>query len=883
MARRTLLIGLMALLVVSAMLPLAASYAQGSSVTITLAVPDNQRDVYDKVATDFQKDNPNVIVQIVTETQPNVGSAANDAAAHLDAIQKLSSNGDVFLVRSTDVSAESTRAGYYLNLQPLIDNDKQINVPDFYPNVYRAFQWDQGMWALPISTDVTILSYDPAAFDKAGIAYPTEQWTLDNLIAAVKVLTVTDSSGKITTPGIELFGGNNDIPLYMSLIAKPMFDTAAIPNPPMIDQPEVTALLDKLPDLFAIVPQQSGTFGQAPIQIGSIRRLQFQRANDAARKGVLLPGGHAYLSVSGVAVSGGTQFPEQAYALARYMTTRSDLSGRGGGYAARQSLKGQAATGGGPGGGGGPNIPTTPEIQALVDQAIASGFSTTDRRFYDYLNSAIRKMTTDKLDTKAAIAFAQDAATKAQQVALDRKADASKVAVVPTPIPTVNPQNGITLKFGISAFGGTIPKKADIQALADEFVKANPGVVARVDIQSLQGGLNQISTAVTRYDCFYLPYSAVPSVQLDTILSIDPFTSADKSFNLQDFVGAALVQVQRENKTWALPMNIAPTVMWYDPVTFANSGVPKPTAGWQITGFNDALTALKPNVKDGVAPFAMQGDPGTSLLMLVAAYGGLPLDWRTSPTTVKFTDQANVDAMRQVLDLAKAKLVAYSNLSDSIIAFGGAADNDPLYSQQLTGLNFGRGPQAQAVNPADNKFTPVTFPKGSKMQAMSYSVGTLYISASAQNPDACYRWITTFAQHPELTNGMPARQSQLADPKLETTYGTGLAAAYRDVGTVLSDSSTITVPSLIDGRSNISTFILQHWLFEAWDNYVLKDQALETGLADAQKYADGYLGCTAAIAPYDPAQIKASDYQKQFADCAVKIDPRLSALRGFLN
>lgn len=880
--RRTLFIALVALLAVSAMLPLASSFAQSSTVTITLAVPDNQHDVFnDKIIPDFQKDNPNIIVQLVSETQPNVGSTANDATAHLDAIQKLSSSGDVFLVRSTDVSAESTRAGYYLNLQPLIDSDKQINVPDFYPNIYRAFQWDQGMWALPISTDVTLLTYDPAAFDKVGIAYPTPQWTIDNLITAAKALTQTDSTGKVVTPGIELFGGNNDIPLYMSLLNKPMFDTSAIPNPPMIDQPEVAALLDKLPDLFAIVPQQSNTFGQAPIQIGSFRRLLFQRANDATRKGVLLPGGHAYLSVSGIAVSSGTQYPEQAYALARFITTRPDVATRGGAYAARQSLKGQTASSNA-GNGGGPNFTIPAELQPLLEDAVANGYSTTDRRFYDYLNAAIRRITTDKLDTKAAIAAAQADATKAQQVALDRKADTSKVAVVPTPIPTVNPQDGITLKFGISAFGGTIPKKAEIQALADQFVQQNKGTVARVDIQSLQGGPNQIAQAVTRYDCFYLPYSAVPSVQLDTILSIDPFTSADKSYNAADFVGAALAQVQRDGKTYALPMNIAPTVMWYDPVAFANAGAPKPAAGWQIDAFNDALKALKPTIQGDLAPFAMQGDPGSSLLMLMAAYGGLPIDWRTNPPTVKFTDQANVDAMRQVLDLAKNKLIAYSALGENIIAFGGAAADDPLYSQQLNGLNF-RGPRQNAANPADNKFTPVTFPKGGKNQAMSYSVGTLYISASAQNPDACYRWITAFSQHPELTNGMPARQSQLADPKLETTFGTGLATAYRDVGAVLNDPATITVPSLIDGRSSISTFILQHWLFEAWDNYVLKDQSLETGLADAQNYATGYLGCTASIAPFDPAQMKASDYQKQFADCAVKVDPRLSALRGFLN
>ncbi len=881
MAKR-LAIGLIALLTLGAFLPFASSFAQSGVVTLTLAVPDNQRDLYnDTVIPAFQTANPNVRVQIVSESQPNVGSAASDATAYLDAIQKLASSADVVLVRSTDISAEASRAGYYMNLQPLIDNDKQINTADFYPAILRAFQWDQGMWALPLSAQATVMSYDPAAFDKAGIAYPTTKWTIDDLITAVKALTQVDAAGKVVTPGIEIFGGNNDIPLYMSLIGKPFYDSNAIPNPPMIDQPEVTALLDKLPDLFALIPAQSNTFGTAPIQIGPIQRLAFQRANDPVRKGVLLPGNHAYLSVSGVAVSSATQFPEQAYALASFLTTRPDVAARGGGIIARQSLKGQSATtGGGPGGGGGFQARLTPELQALQDDAAANGYSTTDRRFYDFLGSAVRKINTDKLDTKAAIALAQSDALKAQQVALDRKADTSKVAVVATPIPTVDPKSGVTVKFGISAFGGSIPKKAEIDALAAEFVKANPGVVGRVDVESINGGggLNQLDNAVTHFDCFYLPYSAVPSAQLDTILSLDPFTSADKNYDAKDFVGAAIAQVQRDNKVWALPMNIAPTVMWYDPISFANVGLGKPASGWTISSFNDALKALKPTVQNDLAPFAMQGDPGSSMLMLVAAYGGLPIDYRTNPPTLKFTDKTNADAMQQVLDLAKSKLINYQALSNNF--FFNAQQDDPLYSQQLNGLNF-RGPGRNNANtPQDNKFSPITFPKGSTMQAMSYSIGTLYISASAQNPDACYRWISTFAQHPELTNAMPARHTQLSDPKMDTTYGTALAGIYRDVGTILDDATTVNIPSLIDGRSNVSSFLIQHWLFEAWDNYVLNGKDLSTGLTDAQNYANNYSQCTAVIPPFDPAQIKYTDYQRQFLDCAVKVDPRLSSLRG---
>ncbi len=887
--RRSLAILIAALVAVGAFVPMVASHAQDGAVTVTFAVADNQRDTYNGVVSDFEKANPNIIVQLVTQTTPNTAAAATDAAAYLTGIQQLTSQADVVLVRDRDVSAEGTRAGYYLNLQPLIDSDTSINIPDFYPNVIRAFQWDQGMWALPISTDATVLTYDPAAFDKAGIAYPTAKWTLDDLTAAVKALTILDSSGKVVTPGIELFSGNNDIPLYMSLIGKPMFDVNAIPNPPMIDQPETATLLDGLVNLFAIVPSQSGSFNTAPIRIESIRNLAFIRANDAVRKGVLLPGGHAYLTVSGVAVSSSSQHPEQAYAFAKFLTTRSDLSGRGGSFAARQSLVTQAAAGGtgAPGGGpgGGFQARLTPELLSLFNDAIANGYSATDRRFYDFLASAIRKMsataTASGMDTKTAIASAQSDALAAEQLALTDKADASKVAVVATPVPTVDPKSGITLKFGMSVQAQTIPNKAEILALGDQFVAANPGVVGRVDVESLNGGGpggNALTTGTTNFDCFYLPNSSVANATLNSILSLDPYLNADKTYDPKDFLGAALGQVTRDNKIWALPMNVAPTVMWYDPTVFANAGLPKPALGWGVDAFNSDVKTLAPTIANGNPPFTMQGDAGSSLLMLVASYGGLPIDWRTSPITVKFTDKTNVDAMQQVLDLAKNKLIDYRSLANTL-GIGRELTGDPVYSQQLNGLNFGGffGGGAPNAAPQNSNFTPVTFPKGPSLQLMSYSVGTLYISASAQNPDACYRWISLFAQHPELTNAMPARHSQLADAKMETTYGVPLTNVYRDVATVLEDPNTVSAPSLVGGFTNLSSIAVQHWLFQAWDDYVLNGKDLNAGLADAQKFADGFIQCTSTIPAYDPSQIKYSDYQTKFLNCATTVDPSLKA------
>lgn len=875
-------IGLLcAVIALCGLAPLIQSRAQGNVTVVTLGVPTFVRDAAEeRLVKDFESAYPNYKLQLVSQESIGAPSAANSVDTHLDRVRDLVSVADVVIVSGNAVSPEATRAGYYLNLAPLIDSDKTLNPDDFYPKLWTAYKWDQGTWALAVSATPYILTYDPDAFDKAGLTYPNDAWTLDDLIAAVKALNVKDSSGKVTTPGIELYQGNNDIPLYMALLGKPLSDPNAIPNPPQIDSPETVTLLEKLKELQALLPLQTPEFGTAPIRIEQIFSLAFRRQTDVARKGTLLPGGRAYLDVTGVAVSGSTLNPEAAYTLAKWLTGRTEVSRNASVTARKSGVQGGGATGFG-GGAGGALANVAPEVKALQDKAVEVGYTPADRRYYDYLSNAVTRMVTEQLDGKAASQVAQANASKAQQTALDRKTDSSKVAVVATPVPLVDPNKGIVLKFGVTSFTNQLAKRNEINALAAEFVKNNPGV-SRIDIQT---GFNRAEQAADRYDCFYLPYSAVPSIQLDKILPLDPYLTADATYSAAGYVGGAIQQVTRDSKVWALPMGITPTVMWYDPTSFADSGLPKPQFGWSVNGFKDTLTALKPRIKDNKPPFYMEGagGAGVSLLMLISAYGGSPIDWSTNPPTVKLTDPKNADAIRQVLDLAKAGLINYEALGTNFGIFSrGRVEDNPLYSEQLNGLNFrGLSLFNQSQQPTSRaKFEAVTFPKGTGTNALSYSSGSLYISAKAQNADACYKWISIFASKPELLDLMPAQKAKLNDPVFETQVGKALAAVYRDVEKVLDDPATLKVPSLFDGGSNIAGFVVQYWLFEAWDGYVLKNGDLDVLLKDAQVYVDAYQGCQAGIPAFDPAAQKYEDYINSVLQCALKADPRLKSLLG---
>jgi ABC-type glycerol-3-phosphate transport system substrate-binding protein len=94
--------------------------------------------------------------------------------AHFDSVAEYVSQADVLLLYASSLSVEATRAGYFLDLAPLAQGDSTLYPDDFYPAAWESFQWDGGVWGLPASLDVLTFHYNPAEFDAAGLAYPSD-------------------------------------------------------------------------------------------------------------------------------------------------------------------------------------------------------------------------------------------------------------------------------------------------------------------------------------------------------------------------------------------------------------------------------------------------------------------------------------------------------------------------------------------------------------------------------------------------------------------------------------------------------------------------------------------------------------------------------------
>lgn len=857
--------------------------AQSSEVVLQVAVPEFLRDAFsDEVLARFEAMHPGVQVEVVSTMMAGIGTPAyDDVQAHLEGLQKYVSSTDVLLVDSNSLSVEGTRAGLFMDLSPLANADSDLNTGDFLPQAWQSFQWDRGIWALPVGVDVVLLLYNPAAFDEAGIAYPDEGWTIDDFATAARALAKTNTDGE-KEPGFFDFGTAGY--LLRSLLGASVVDSAATNSTPDFSSPELERLLTIWNDLLnegavagvgagARIMMIGGRAGEGP-------PMTVQRSFGLATfpgnpemptpSGSLLPGGMAGLEVQGAAVSAGTRYPELAYELAKFLTSSPEIATQLFGFTpARRSLQNVEVEVSSRRRGFLPaSLSFSAEAQAIIDKGFTRALSAADMRFMDYVRAALDRMQSERLDAALALQEAEAAAISSLNRAADMRR--SLISAVATPIPQIALGSGeIELSFGVASFIRPLPNQDRWQQIIDQFVAADPEV-GRIRLDT-EFDLN-LENLASRYDCFYLPTNAVPGGNVSGIMSLDPMLDADPQFDRADLVSGVLAQVRFDNRTWAYPLAIQPEVLRYNPDLFARAGVPVPENGWTVDQFVDALQRLKPLPEDEI-PFIPRDFTGQYLYNLIAAFGGIPIDNRTDPPTINFTDPATVDAIRQALDLAKNGYIEYTPSSgaggvDVRVLVGGEDDTAAIYTHTLGAFSFFTRLNAEGQI-AQDSYRVTTYPRGSRYVPVAYDINTAYISASAANPSACYRWISELAKHPDLFSAMPARRSMLNDPSIAPD----LAALYRQMDVNMSDPGVIVSPSALRA-SGAASIWRQFWLRRAFDRYVRDGADLETELAQAEQFTRDYETCAAGIPRENPATPEDQmTYFQQFQNCVKAVDP----------
>lgn len=151
------------------------------------------------VADAFMKVHPEIKIETWNEPWDN----------YFTKIQALWASGDpntvpdiAFLWPTPKYAAE----GVLENLDPYI-RKSGYDLNDYWGGLLESAKYKGSVYGLPRDIEVNVLYYNKDLFDKAGVKYPDESWTWDDLLAAAEKLTVKDASGKVTRYALAMEGG----------------------------------------------------------------------------------------------------------------------------------------------------------------------------------------------------------------------------------------------------------------------------------------------------------------------------------------------------------------------------------------------------------------------------------------------------------------------------------------------------------------------------------------------------------------------------------------------------------------------------------------------------------------------------------------------------
>ncbi|SHL65694.1 multiple sugar transport system substrate-binding protein [Anaerocolumna jejuensis DSM 15929] len=135
--------------------------------------------------TKFESQNPNITIVLEPTTWTEYWTKLETAATG-------GSVADVFQMNGPNIN-KYAEAGIVLSLADYITSSglDMNNYPAAMKDLYNV---DSVQYGIPIDYDTIGLWYNKELFDAAGVSYPTDSWTWDDLKAAAKKLTNTEKN-----------------------------------------------------------------------------------------------------------------------------------------------------------------------------------------------------------------------------------------------------------------------------------------------------------------------------------------------------------------------------------------------------------------------------------------------------------------------------------------------------------------------------------------------------------------------------------------------------------------------------------------------------------------------------------------------------------------
>lgn len=158
--------------------------------------------------------------ELFTKRHPNITIAAENTPFG-EFLQKYTtqaaggSSPDVIYTQFS-WAQQLIKSGIFIPLDDYIKNETEFNLDDFTKASLVSYQRDGKLWLVPYDEGPANLYYNKDLFDKGGVEYPNENWTLDDLKAAALKLTSGEGPNKIFgLGGLPSMGDSLVAPPYM--------------------------------------------------------------------------------------------------------------------------------------------------------------------------------------------------------------------------------------------------------------------------------------------------------------------------------------------------------------------------------------------------------------------------------------------------------------------------------------------------------------------------------------------------------------------------------------------------------------------------------------------------------------------------------------------
>jgi multiple sugar transport system substrate-binding protein len=167
-----------------------AAPAESKPVEITFMAWGSPEElaVWQQLADDFHTANPNITVKMDVSDWDSYWTK-------LDTLFAGSTPPDVFAM-DAPLYLDWQSRDVLLNLQPYVDATPGL-LDGLYPQTLQAYKVDGNYYGMPRDFQTIVMFYNKDMFDAAGLAYPTADWTWDDVREMAKKLTLDkDGDGK---------------------------------------------------------------------------------------------------------------------------------------------------------------------------------------------------------------------------------------------------------------------------------------------------------------------------------------------------------------------------------------------------------------------------------------------------------------------------------------------------------------------------------------------------------------------------------------------------------------------------------------------------------------------------------------------------------------